>query len=911
VILSDEDDMPGTGVVAPARTADGRRRQSLLPFVESFLRTRRDADDWSVSLDGLWCRVSPVDHQPREQGWKLHVAATAASAGAVLRRSLPVLLDARPAFKFASSIEDIANLNGPHYPREGSGKFITVYPDDDEQLTELAERLHRATAGQPAPAILSDRRWRADSTVHVRFGAFSGRMSISNDGEYQSMLLDPRGELVRDRREPRFTPPPWVDSPFTAPRSAARPGGSVTLGGCFRVVEAVRHANKGGVYYGVHADGAEVVIKEARPHVAGDVRGGDARDVLRQEAAMLEQLAILGIAPRSLALFEQGGHLFLAQERVPGTTLRRWVTDTWDHEVPGPQARRIALQLSDAVRNAHEAGVVIRDLTPNNVIVTPTEDIRLIDLELAVATSADAEADLGRGRYTPGYGAPEQIAGEPASFAADAFSLGATLCYLLSGEDPIFAPDAPPVRTHRMRLAQWLRTGPRAQTISEPVTRLLVELADEDPARRSTVTEARDRLAAAPLRPAERVPRDALAELLALDDADWERAVRGILFHTLSAMDPEHRHRLWPSTIFGATSDACNVQHGAAGVLGVLCHAHATIDEEPRLLDAISVAARWIDARVGSGVRRPPGLYFGAAGIAWALHNAGLALDDGALVDRARQIALVQPADWPSPDVTHGVAGLGLTLLHLWRSTGSPALLQHANRCASTLVARAQRTEAGVSWRCPESFESRFAGKRFHGFAHGTAGIAQFLLDLGMATADDALVELASAAAEGLLVAAVDVGGGALAWPSEPDTAEEPLRYWCSGSAGIGGFFARLHVVTGDDRHRRTAEAAAVAVMQHRWRTGTAYCHGLAGNGDFLLDLAQLLGDRRYKSWAEDLAAIVWSKRIMREGYATFGDDPTALVADFNVGLGGILAFLLRLRRGGPRIWLDSGAAIR
>jgi hypothetical protein len=99
--------------------------------------------------------------------------------------------------------------------------------------------------------------------------------------------------------------------------------------------------------------------------------------------------------------------------------------------------------------------------------------------------------------------------------------------------------------------------------------------------------------------------------------------------------------------------------------------------------------------------------------------------------------------------------------------------------------------------------------------------------------------------------------------------------------------------------------------MQHRWRTGTAYCHGLAGNGDFLLDLAQLLGDRRYKSWAEDLAAIVWSKRIMREGYATFGDDPTALVADFNVGLGGILAFLLRLRRGGPRIWLDSGAAIR
>jgi hypothetical protein len=157
-----------------------------------------------------------------------------------------------------------------------------------------------------------------------------------------------------------------------------------------------------------------------------------------------------------------------------------------------------------------------------------------------------------------------------------------------------------------------------------------------------------------------------------------------------------------------------------------------------------------------------------------------------------------------------------------------------------------------------------------------------------------------------LVDAAVDVGGDGLAWPVGPDGAQDPLRYWCNGSAGVGAFLIRLHAVSGQRRHREAAEAAAVAVMQHKWSTGLAYCHGLAGSGDLLLDLAQLLGDRRYHAWAEDLATIAWSKRIMRGGSATFGDDPNALVADFHVGLGGILAFLLRLRRGGPRMWLDD-----
>lgn len=138
------------------------RGRSFVPIAKAVLSARSDRDAWSISRGELWCLVSPIAGLPRLQGWKLHLAATASSAGRVLQRSLPLLLDAGVAFKFASTVEDVVDLNAPNFPRAGSGKFITAYPDDDAQLTELAQRLHAATVGEPAPAILSDRRYRPD-----------------------------------------------------------------------------------------------------------------------------------------------------------------------------------------------------------------------------------------------------------------------------------------------------------------------------------------------------------------------------------------------------------------------------------------------------------------------------------------------------------------------------------------------------------------------------------------------------------------------------------------------------------------------------------------------------------------------------------------------------------------------------
>ena len=95
--------------------------------------------EWRVHRRGSWTYATP-DAPPREQGWKLHVSATLASAKEVLRRAVPVLIDAGTPFKVASTAADLASLNSSHCPRPSSGKFMTVYPPDDDQAVVLMGR---------------------------------------------------------------------------------------------------------------------------------------------------------------------------------------------------------------------------------------------------------------------------------------------------------------------------------------------------------------------------------------------------------------------------------------------------------------------------------------------------------------------------------------------------------------------------------------------------------------------------------------------------------------------------------------------------------------------------------------------------------------------------------------------------
>jgi formylglycine-generating enzyme required for sulfatase activity/predicted Ser/Thr protein kinase/predicted esterase len=141
---------------------------------------------------------------------------------------------------------------------------------------------------------------------------------------------------------------------------------------------------------------------------------------------------------------EQDGDVaFIVMEHVEGLPLDTAIPAGG---LPAPQAIRYALEMADAVAAAHAAGIVHRDIKPGNVMITSAGRVKVLDFGIArrAALSDDATraataagfAPPGAIVGTPGYMAPEQIAGEPGDPAADVFAMGAVLFQMLTGRAP-------------------------------------------------------------------------------------------------------------------------------------------------------------------------------------------------------------------------------------------------------------------------------------------------------------------------------------------------------------------------------------------------------------------------------------------------------------------------------------------
>ncbi|MFD0690514.1 class IV lanthionine synthetase LanL [Actinomadura fibrosa] len=868
---------------------------------------------WTVEDRSIWTYVRPAVPSRRVQGWKLHVSATILSAPDVLAACLPVLVETGTPFKFASTSANLKHLNEFRTPRGGSGKFITAYPDDDGRFRVLAEDLHAATEGLAGPAILSDAPYRKGSLVHYRYGAFQGVQVLSNDGAYVSCILDPDGNPVVDERPAVFSPPSWAAPPFadTVHRSADGAPKAVLLRDRYEITTAIRHANKGGVYRAAdRRTGREVIVKEARPHVATDVDGRDARDLLRHEAEVLRRGAPLGVMPAFVDEFEQDGHRFLVEEAVRGRTLRQKIALAAGEGLLWPPVDAlpaIVHRLAGMLRALHGHGMVVRDLSPQNVMVTDDGELRLVDLEMVAVRDGSGWDVMHRAGGTPGFSAPEQFAGAEPDPSADLYGVGATAYYLLTRADPALADDRPAHCPLEERVARMI-APPLVPADVPPVVRTLITgTLRSDPAERTPLEEvlrltadgAAGPVPVRPVRPS--VPAE--EETATFGGDRWSVLVGDILGHLAATLPDDSEARPWPETVFGRDKDLCTVQHGLAGMLAVL--ARLVEDGEspgghvPVLLDAVLPRLLRQQGRV---VHRLPGLYFGFAGTAWALFDAGRALGRTDLTARAVEFAASLPTAWPNPDVTHGIAGLGTCLLHLWEGTGDPALLERADACADQIMAAADTGGGAIHWTVPPSFDSKLAGYRSYGFAHGVAGIGAYLLAAGRALDRPDLLAAAERCGDVLLEAAIHADGAAF-WPERPGSDSRAI-HWCNGSSGVGTFLCRLHAHGGDPRHRDAAVAAGRAVLRTRRLSGTAYCHGLAGNGDLLVELAETTGDRTYLAWAETLADLLAARALDRDGRLVPPDESgKEVTAGYGAGLAGHLSFLLRLRSGGPRLF--------
>ncbi|MGB8946814.1 MAG: class III lanthionine synthetase LanKC, partial [Streptomyces sp.] len=354
---------------------------------------------WRSAREGDWLTFVPLadDGHARpapQQGWKIHVSATLGNADRIAAAVREYCVPRTVPFKFIAGPHLLHLRNSKYAGRDGSGKFATLYPSDEQQLHAILNELGKALEGYEGPYILTDLRWQ-EGPLYVRYGAFTRRMCVNERSSLVPAVEDDQGRLVPDSRDPAFKVPEWVTlPPFLEEQLTAR--NNTTVGDLpYRMEKALHFSNGGGVYAGTDTrDGRKVVLKEGRPHAGLASDGADAVARLERERGALEKLAGLGVAPEVRDWFELGGHRFLVMDFLEGSTLNSFFAERHPLLVSEPDpdavasytawALRMHRAVEEAVAAVHERGVVFNDLHMFNIMVAPDEQsVSLLDFEAA------------------------------------------------------------------------------------------------------------------------------------------------------------------------------------------------------------------------------------------------------------------------------------------------------------------------------------------------------------------------------------------------------------------------------------------------------------------------------------------------------------------------------------------------
>jgi serine/threonine protein kinase/tetratricopeptide (TPR) repeat protein len=204
-----------------------------------------------------------------------------------------------------------------------------------------------------------------------------------------------------------------------------------TFAGRYQVIEELGKGGMGRVYKVLDAEVKEkVALKILKPEIAADE---ETIERFRNELRFARKISHKNVC-RMYDLSREQGTQFITMEYVEGENLKSLMRRMGQFSIG--KAVSVARQVGEGLAEAHQLGVVHRDLKPQNIMIDNDGNVRIMDFGIARSLKGKGITDARVMIGTPEYMSPEQVDGAEADGRADIYALGVVLYEMLTGKVP-------------------------------------------------------------------------------------------------------------------------------------------------------------------------------------------------------------------------------------------------------------------------------------------------------------------------------------------------------------------------------------------------------------------------------------------------------------------------------------------
>lgn len=315
-------------------------------------------------------------------GYKIHISATFDNYKDMYNLLSPLLDDRKISYKYIYREEDVAYNFSVRESPVNSGKYFTIYPENDHVFLGLLELLYQTIPkNMEGIYILSDRAYKDSNTIFYRYGFFKEDLEYLEKGI--PTLLGPNGEKWQDYQKPYFNLPEWIqdiqENTFIKDSYLSRN---------YRLKAVLSQSNGGNVYQVDSViGGKKYILKECRPHIISF--GRVENQTLRKNEYEISR-KLLDRVPTIHETVTEWINQYYIYEFIDGSDLLK---STKPYSIVSYQKSNkelnvkkfksfllITKELLELVEYLHSRNIILNDIHPGNFIKSE-DKLYFVDLE--------------------------------------------------------------------------------------------------------------------------------------------------------------------------------------------------------------------------------------------------------------------------------------------------------------------------------------------------------------------------------------------------------------------------------------------------------------------------------------------------------------------------------------------------